>query len=77
MKALNPLAEKGNSVWSNACGWHIGLLRDETYANEAFKTVDGSMTIQQAVEDYVFKGKKFVNIDKYSWPYHRECAFFA
>ena len=55
-KVLYPLVEKGHSVWSNACVWHLGLSRSDVYYSEKQRAAVGGrqLTMQEAVEKFVF-----------------------
>ena len=77
LNVLNPLEKEGHSVWSNACGWHVGLNREKIYNSDSYRAaMNGSRwTLMQAVEEFVFEGETVVEIDAYSWPYNTACAF--
>ena len=38
-------------------------------------TAGRKLTIQEAVEKFVFEDEQVVEIDPYPWPYNAECAF--
>ena len=64
------------SVWSNACVWH-GALMSNMYISDKMRAAVGGqkLTIQEAVEKFVFEDEVIEEIDAYSWPYNSECAF--
>ena len=73
---ISPIAEKGHSVWSNACTWHGIIMRNDQYYSENQRTASGEkLTIQEAVEKFVFDNEKIVEIDEYTWPFNTGCAF--
>ena len=74
---LKPIVEKGHSVWSNACGWFMGLNRKDIYDSDSYRAAMDSKkwTIKEAVEQYVFEGETFSEIDAYPWPYNTACSF--
>lgn len=74
---LYPLAESGHSVWSNACVWHGALPRSDIYYSDSQRASVGGkqLTVQEAVEMFVFDDEHIEEIDAYSWPYNSECAF--
>ena len=55
-KVLYPLAEKGHSVWSNACLWYESLMRSNMdFSDQQRAAIGGQqLTIQEAVEKLVF-----------------------
>ena len=77
MHKLRGFAEKGHSLWSNACVWHGALPRGNMYYSDRQRASVGGqqLTIQEAVEKFVFDDEVIEEIDAYSWPYNRECAF--
>ena len=76
-QVLYPLVKQGHSVWSNACVWHSVISENTIYFSDNQKaSVQGkNITIQEALESYVFDNEKINEIDAYPWPYNRGCAF--
>ena len=67
----------GHSVWSNACAWHGSIgVNAMYYSDKQRASVGGKkLTIQEAVEKFVFENERIVEIDEYTWPYNTACAF--
>ena len=74
---LGELAKKGHSIWSNACSWHGIAADSEIYDNWRVKApfYGRRRTAKQAVEDFVFKDQRIMDIDQFPWPSNRMCAF--
>ena len=74
---LRELAKQGHSIWSNACSWHGIAIDSEIYDNWRVKApfYGRRRTAKQAVEDFVFKDQKVMDIDQFPWPSNRLCAF--
>ena len=77
-KTLYPLSERGHSVWSNACVWNGALMKSSMYFSDKLRAAVGGrkLTIQEAVEKFVFEDEIIEEVDAYSWPYNSECAFW-
>lgn len=46
------------------------------YSDKQRASVGGKkLTIQEAVEKFVFENERIVEIDEYTWPYNTACAF--
>ena len=74
---LGELAKQGHSIWSNACSWHTVTVLSKIYDNWRVKApfYGRRRTAKQAVEDFVFKNQKIMDIDRFPLPSNRLCAF--
>ena len=55
---LEPLAEKGHSVWSSACVWSAGLKKSDVFIYDVKGYIAGiQIAMNKAVESFVLDNK--------------------
>ena len=58
---LEPLVEKGHSVWSSACVWSAGLKKSDVYLYDINGYPAGiQISMNKAIESYVLEDKVVV-----------------
>lgn len=76
MEYLKKLTQLGHNIWSISCSWHATALFDDFYESPLQKVpMETGYTMQEAVYQFVFEGKKVIELDLNSWPSNTPCAY--
>ena len=73
---LQKVLKSDHNIWSISCSWHAVIVFDEFYESPLQKVPETrGLTMQEAIFQFVFEGKKVLNIDVESWPANTACAY--
>lgn len=74
MNFLPELLKRGHNIWSISCSWHANIAFNNFYESPLQRVPQGGNSMQHAVEAFVLRGEKVVDIDVEAWPANTPCA---